>query len=121
MEFIETPVFIRHLATYLDDEGYRLLQIALVEHPEAGVVIPETGGLRKIRWGDPRRGKGRRGGLRVIYYYLPEAAHIWLLTMYDKNETDDLTPQQKKAYRQLVREIKHAWAAIPKSRRSPDQ
>ncbi len=116
MEFIEAPAFTRTLATHLDDEEYRLLQAALVEKPKAGTVIPETGGLRKVRWREPRRGKGKRGGLRVIYYYLEEAAHIWLLTVYDKDETDDLTPQQKKTYRQFVREIKNAWAATRKAR-----
>jgi hypothetical protein len=110
MEFIEGPAFTRHLATYLDDEGYRLLQAALLQNPEAGKVIPETGGLRKIRWGDPRRGKGKRGGLRVIYFYFQEASHIWLLAVYDKNEADDLAPKQKKAYRQFVQEIRNAWA-----------
>jgi len=95
----------------MEDEEYRAFQYFLMEHPRAGDVIPETGGLRKVRWKDPRRGKGKRGGLRVIYYHLMEASHIWLLTLYDKDEADDLTPKQKKAYQQLVKEITAAWAA----------
>jgi hypothetical protein len=67
--FVEFPAFIRHRSDYLDDEGLRALQNALLENPEAGDVIEGTGGLRKVRQADPRRGKGKRGGLRVIYYW----------------------------------------------------
>jgi hypothetical protein len=105
VEFIETPAFTHHIGHYLDDEGYRHFQTFLIQNPQVGKVIPETGGLRKVRWGDVRRSKGKRGGLRVIYYYLREASHIWLLAVYDKDEADDLTPKQKKAYRQVVKEI----------------
>jgi len=69
MEFIEAPAFTHHLAKYLEDEQYRKLQNALAAAPELGGVIPGTGGFRKLRWADARRGKGRRGGLRVIYYW----------------------------------------------------
>jgi len=68
--FFETPVFTLLLPTYLDDESYRALQRLLLNSPEAGDVMPGTGGFRKLRWEDPRRGKGKRGGLRIIYYYL---------------------------------------------------
>ena len=68
--FFETPLFTRLLPDYLDDDGYRMLQEALLKNPEKGDVMPGTGGFRKLRWRDPRRGKGKRGGLRVIYYYL---------------------------------------------------
>lgn len=111
MEFIEVPTFTRRLAEYLDDEGYRLFQESLMNKPEAGKVIPESGGLRKIRWADPRRGKGKRGGLRIIYFYFQEASHIWLLAVYDKDEADDLTPKQKKSFRLFVQDIRKAWAA----------
>jgi len=110
MEFIETPGFTRSLPAYMKDEEYWHFQQFLIENPHAGDVISETGGLRKVRWADPRRGKGKRGGLRVIYYHLVEASHLWLLTLYDKGEADDLTPKQKKVYRQLVQEIEAAWA-----------
>lgn len=66
--FVELPAFERHRAEYLDDDAFRGLQNLLMKHPEAGDPIPDTGGLRKLRFGDARRGKGKRGGLRVIYY-----------------------------------------------------
>ena len=66
--FFETPLFSRLLPNYLDDESYRSLQRVLLENPEHGQLIRGTGGFRKIRWRDARRGKGARGGLRVIYY-----------------------------------------------------
>jgi putative transcriptional regulator len=66
MEFIEAPAFTRHIHEYLDDDSYRSLQEELAANPTLGNVMPGTGGFRKMRWGDPRRGKGRRGGLRVI-------------------------------------------------------
>lgn len=65
MEFIEAPVFTRHVSKYLSDDEYRELQNRLAAAPEFGDGIPGTGGFRKLRWTDPRRGKGRRGGLRV--------------------------------------------------------
>ncbi len=111
VEFIETSFFTRLLPTYLDDEEYRLFQADLIKKPEAGSVIPGTGGLRKIRWRDRRRGKGKRSGLRVIYYYLLEGSQIWLITLYDKGEADDLTAAERKAYRGLVSEIKTSWAS----------
>ena len=75
--FVEMPAFIRHRSDYLDDEGLRALQSALLENPEAGDVIEGTGGLRKVRHADPRRGKGKRGGLRVIYYWWDSRRQIW--------------------------------------------
>ena len=69
MEFIEASAFTRYVAQYLDDDEYRLLQNRLAINPDLGDVMPGTGGFRKLRWADPRRGKGRRGGLRIIYYY----------------------------------------------------
>src|SRR5882724_12393972 len=71
MEFLETPAFTRYVSGYLTDDEYRELQNRPAAAPEHGDVIPGTGGFRKLRWIDPRRGKGRRGGLRVIYYYFP--------------------------------------------------
>jgi len=67
--FIELPPFERYRQDYLTDEGYRNLQNFLLLTPKAGDVIAGTGGLRKLRFGDPKRGKGKRGGLRVIYYW----------------------------------------------------
>ncbi len=97
MEFIESPAFTRHLAQYLDDERYKAVQNELARNPRADDVIPGTGGFRKMRWADPRRGKGRRGGLRIIYYHFIGDHQIWLMTLFDKNEAADLSPQEKKA------------------------
>ena len=92
----------RHLAEYMNEEGYRELQARLAANPEAGDLIPGTGGFRKVRWADPRRGKGRRGGLRVIYYYFPSGHQIWLMTVYGKDEASDLSPKQKKALKDSI-------------------
>jgi len=69
MEFIEAPAFTRYVSDYLAEDQYRQLQNELASNPECGDLMPGTGGFRKRRWADPRRGKGRRGGLRIIYYY----------------------------------------------------
>jgi hypothetical protein len=79
---------------YIDDDDFAALQRYLAAHPEAGDMIPGAGGIRKLRWSDKRRGKGRRGGLRVIYYCFLKDQEIWLLTLYDKNEAADLTKQE---------------------------
>ena len=76
MEIVEAPPFTRHLAEYLNEDGYRELQARLASNPELGDLIQGTGGFRKMRWVDVRRGKGRRGGLRVIYYYFPSDHQI---------------------------------------------
>jgi len=96
MEFFEAPVFTNHLARYLDDEQYRTLQNTLANRPEIGDLMPGTGGFHKVRWADARGGKGRRGGLRVIYYWFDGKNQIWLMTIYNKNEATDLTPEQKR-------------------------
>jgi len=102
MEFIEAPAFTRHLSDYLDAERYAELQNALARNPELGDLMPGTGGFRKIRWADPRRGKGRRGGLRIVYYYFASDQQIWLVTLYVKDEAADLTSKEKKALRDAI-------------------
>ena len=102
MEFLEAPAFTRHLSGYLTDEEYRELQNRLAAAPELGDVMPGTGGFRKLRWADPRRGKGRRGGLRVIYYNFPGEQQIWLMTLYDKDKASDLTPKEKQALKSAI-------------------
>src|SRR5712692_8694905 len=97
MELFEAPAFTRYLSEYLDDEGYRALQRGLARKPQTGDLIPGTGGFRKARWADIRRGKGRRGGLRVIYYHFKSDCQTWLMTLYDNDEASDLTATQKKA------------------------
>ena len=103
MEFIEAPVFTRLVKDYLQDDQYAVLQRQLAETPDAGVVMPGTGGFRKLRWQDPRRGKGRRGGLRVIYYYLVSENQIWMMTIYDKDEAADLTETEKRLLRETIK------------------
>lgn len=100
--FVETPIFSQLRRQYLDDAGYRELQWALMTEPEAGAVMPGTGGFRKLRWPDRRRGKGKRGGLRVIYYYLTANDQIWFFTIFAKDEIADLTPGQKKALKRAI-------------------
>ena len=98
--FVETPLFTRILSDYLTDESYRELQRALMENPETGDLMPGTGGFRKVRWEDARRGKGKRGGLRTIYYYLTADHQIWFFTLYDKDEAADLAAEEKKVLKQ---------------------
>jgi len=111
MEFIEAPAFTRHLSKYLDDDEYRTLQAELAANPELGDVMPGTGGFRKMRWSDARRGKGRRGGLRIIYYHFRSDCEIWLMTAYDKDEASDLTVKEKKALRTAIESELEARAA----------
>ena len=101
--FIELPAFERHRAEYLNDDGFRGLQSLLMKNPEAGDPIPDTGGLRKLRFRDVRRGKGKRGGLRVIYYWWNAGFQFWLFTLYDKDEMADLTPKQRGALKAMIK------------------
>lgn len=101
--FIELPAFERHRASYLGDAAFADLQRELMKNPEAGEVIEGTGGLRKMRFADARRGKGKRGGLRIIYYWWAEGMQFWLYTLYDKGEMADLTPKQRKALKAMIK------------------
>jgi hypothetical protein len=102
MRFVETPVFTRELKRLLDDESYRRLQVALILRPAQGVIIRGSGGLRKLRWASPDVGK--RGGLRVIYYWAAAELAFYMLYMYTKTEQGDLTPAQVRVLGRLVRE-----------------
>ena len=102
MRFIETPVFTSSLRGLLSAEEYRQLQIALLLRPEQGALIRGSGGLRKLRWGAP--GRGKRGGLRLIYFWEPNEALFYMLYVYPKNVQDDLTATQLRALRRLVEE-----------------
>lgn len=105
--FIELPAFQRMRDEYFDDASFKELQSELMKDPEAGDVIKGTGGLRKVRYADERRGKGKRGGLRVIYFWKDAEDQFWLFTVYGKDEADDLTPDQRKMLKQrLESEIK---------------
>ena len=116
MEFIEAPPFTRYLSHYLADDDYRALQRQLGLGPDAGDLIPGTGGFRKIRWADRRRGKVRRGGLRVIYYHFAADHQIWLMTLYGKNEAADLTPAEKKALKAAIEGERKAREAARRKR-----
>lgn len=104
--FVETRVFTNRLSGYLDDDAYRSLQNELAANPKKGAVIPGCGGLRKIRVADRGRGKGKRGGARVVYLDIPEAHRIDLVTVYGKDEQDDLTFEQKRVLSQLAKEAR---------------
>ena len=101
--FVELPAFERHRADYLDDAAFAGLQQALMKNPEVGEVIEGTGGLRKMRFADARRGKGKRGGLRVIYYWWSAGTQFWLYTLYDKDEMADLTARERKALKAMLK------------------
>src|SRR5690242_2733720 len=116
MEFIEAPAFSRYLHEYLDDDGYREMQGRLAQDPKSGEVIPGAGGFRKVRWADTRRGKGRRGGLRVIYYYLEDQQQIWLMTLYGKDEAADLTTAEKKTLKAAMDAERRARQAARRER-----
>ena len=98
--FIETKLFSRLVEEYLSDDSYRQLQAALASDPEAGPLIPGSGGLRKLRWGIS--GRGKRVGLRVIYYARIEQDEIWLLTLYPKNVAENIPSH---VLRQIKKEI----------------
>lgn len=102
MIFIETPVFTKDAQVWLPDDEYGALQTHLAAYPLSGPVIPGTGGLRKLRW--KVGGKGKRGGVRVIYYPLLTASRIWLILIYRKSLKDDLTPSEKRLLKGMIKE-----------------
>jgi hypothetical protein len=101
--FVELPAFTRHRNDYLNDEGFRALQNELIGQPEKGDVIEGTGGLRKLRRPDPKRGKGKRGGLRLIYFWWEAGRQFWLFTLYDKSEMDDLSAKEKGLLKDMLK------------------
>jgi len=104
MEFIETPTFTRLVLDLMEDEDYAKLQLALAKKPDIGKIISGSGGIRKMRWAGS--GRGKRGGLRVIYYWQMAEGQIWMLLAYPKNEQENLTPNQIKQLKRLVKEFK---------------
>jgi hypothetical protein len=88
LSFIETKLFTKLVSEHLSDEAYAQLQEALIRDPEAGDLIPGSGGVRKVRWGV--RGRGKRGGIRVIYYARTRQGQIWMLTLYAKNVAETI-------------------------------
>lgn len=102
MRLVETPAFTRRICELLSDDEYRRLQLALVLRPEQGALVPGGQGLRKIRWG--QAGRGKRGGLRILYYWAKEQETVYLLLVYGKSKQADLTPSQAKELGRLIRE-----------------
>jgi hypothetical protein len=102
MIFIETSIFTMEIQRLISDDSYRMLQAALMLRPDAGSLIRGSGGLRKIRWNFP--GTRKRGALRVIYYWNPPDT-IFMLFPYKKTEQEDLTPDQLKILRRMVKEL----------------
>ncbi|WP_306537114.1 type II toxin-antitoxin system RelE/ParE family toxin [Geobacter sp.] len=103
MLFVETSLFTKLLPGYLTDDEYREFQAFVAETPDAGDVIRGSGGIRKIRWA--AKGKGKRGGVRIIYSWQRADSHIYLITLYAKNEMEDLSPAEIAALKNMV----EAW------------
>jgi hypothetical protein len=106
--FVETAEFTEWVKAHLSDDALSELQRELLNAPDTGSVMPGCGGLRKMRVADPRRGKGKRGGARVIYLHVPEADVIFLMDIYGKAEQEDLTADQKKILNGLAQSYKRA-------------
>ena len=102
MEFIETPVFTQLITELLEDNDYSDLQAMLVSNLEVGDLIPGGGGLRKLRWPSPRKQKGKRGGMRIIYY-IYSRHKLYMIYAYDKNAQEDLTKKQLKKLREYIK------------------
>ena len=103
MEFIETPTFTRHVTQLLTDDEYRELQNELVEYPEHGDLIKGGGGIRKFRFA--LKGRGKSGGIRVIYYWIKDDHLIYLLVAYPKSRKDTLTDKETAVLREFVKEL----------------
>jgi hypothetical protein len=100
MEFIEARAFTKYVYDYLSEEEYLGLQSFLLQNPEAGKVVRGSGGVRKVRWA--MAGKGKSGGVRVIYYFKKQDDEIWLLTIYSKSEVENIPAH---VLRQIAKEI----------------
>jgi len=97
---VEMPAFTRRVTTLLHDDDYRQFQLTILRRPTLGRVIQGTGGLRKVRW--DASGRGKRGGVRIIYYWAKPQEEILMLFIYGKDEQDDLTPSQRRQLRTIV-------------------
>lgn len=103
MEFIETPTFTRLLADLLTDDEYGNLQNVLVANPERGDIVKGGGGIRKLRHALP--GRGKSGGVRVIYYWVRDDGLIYMLLIYPKSKKDNLTDRETALLREFVKEL----------------
>lgn len=100
MKFLETPTFTKQVLDLFSDDEYRELQAHLLRQPNAGAVIQESGGLRKLRWAG--KGRGKRGGVRIIYYRVVAKDLIYMIYAYPKTKQADLSPDQLKMLREAV-------------------
>ena len=100
ISFVETKLFTRLVEEYLTDEEYSLLQQELIQNPEVGSVIPDSGGVRKMRWG--LAGRGKRGGLRVIYFLRTRQGQVRMLTLYPKNVADNISAHVLKQIKEEI-------------------
>ena len=100
MVIIETRIFTRRIKELMSDDEYRALQETLVNRPGMGDIVQGTGGLRKVRW--KQEGRGKRGGVRVIYYWMTEDEQLYMLYVYPKSKQEDLTAEQKKDLKSIV-------------------
>jgi hypothetical protein len=104
LEFRETAFFTAAITSLLTDNEYSELQGVLILNPDAGDLIKDTGGLRKLRWSQQRRSKGKRGGVRIVYYWHRPGSLIYMLFAYSKDQQDDLSAKQRKVLARLVSE-----------------
>jgi mRNA-degrading endonuclease RelE of RelBE toxin-antitoxin system len=102
MMIVETPIFTRQIQEAMSDDSYRELQTVLIARPDAGSVIPGSGGLRKLRW--VATGRGKRGGTRIIYYWAVARGVVLMLFVYPKNVQGDLTRRQIQTLRAIIEE-----------------
>jgi mRNA-degrading endonuclease RelE of RelBE toxin-antitoxin system len=100
LTFVETKLFTRLVHEYLTDDEYSALQQALIAEPEAGDIIRGSGGVRKLRWNVA--GRGKRGGIRVIYYLQSRQGQVWMLTMYAKNVAENIPAHVLKKIKEEV-------------------
>ena len=103
---LQLPKFKAEATELIGADGIEALAVYLIDHPAAGEVIPGWGGVRKLRWA--AKGKGKRGGARIIYLYLVVAARVYLMRCYAKNVKTDLTPDEKRQLRQIAAYLKGA-------------
>ena len=102
MEVIQTTIFEKVISHFMDEEEYRQLEATIVQYPENGDIVPGSGGIRKYRW--KRQGMGKRGGLRIIYYWITGDFQILMLYVYPKSKQADLSKDQIKDLKYLVQE-----------------
>lgn len=121
MEFIESAVFSRRRPKFMTDEELTDLMAYLAAHPEAGDAIPGGGGIRKVRWTNSQRGKGKRSGSRTIYLHISIVETVHLLLIYDHEVQDDLTAADRKELASWARDLRIAAEKELEKRRRQHQ